>query len=248
MVQWTNLWLKSTRRQKQRRAKLGGKLRRNEQTTSGGEMSLKHITIGALVAVCTFVAQAAAQKNELSGIIGRTFTSDQRIQGAPAYDPDLRFSNGLSFEVNYARRVMVTRGGLLTLTLEVPFVVNPSQDLHAAPPNRIPQKYASYFVTPAARLNAFRDQAVSPWVSFGGGFGHFAESSTLLFGGHNPGPTGTNTGALQAGLGLDVKIFHGFSLRGEARDFWSGVPQLNVNTGKSRQHNIFAGGGVVWHF
>ena len=211
-------------------------------------MSLKHITIGALVAVCTFVAQAAAQKNELSGIIGRTFTSDQSIQGAPSYDPDLRFSNGLTFEVNYARRVMITGGGLLSLTLEVPFVVNPDQDLHAALPNRIPEKYTSYFVTPAARVNLFAGQAVSPWVSFGGGFGHFSESSTLLFGGHNPGPTGTNTGVLQAGFGLDVKIFHRFSLRGEARDFWSGVPQLNVTTDKSRQHNIFAGGGVVWHF
>ena len=211
-------------------------------------MSLKHLTIGALVAVCTFVAQAAAQENELSGIIGRTFTSDQSIQGAPAYDPDLRFSNGLSFEINYARRAGVMGRGFLSLTLEVPFVVNPDQDLHAAPPNRIPQKYASYFVTPAARLNVFAGHAVSPWVSFGGGFGHFAASSTLLFGGNNPGTTGTNTGVLQTGFGLDVKIFHRFSLRGEGRDFWSGVPQLNVNTGKSRQHNIFAGLGIVWHF
>ena len=67
-------------------------------------MSLKHLTIGAVVAVCTFVAQAAAQKNELSGILGRTFTSNQGIQGAPSYDPVLRFGNGLTFEVNYARR------------------------------------------------------------------------------------------------------------------------------------------------
>lgn len=211
-------------------------------------MSLKHLTIGALVAVCTFVAQAAAQKNELSGILGRTFTSNQSIQGAPAYDPDLRFGNGLTFEVNYARRVMVMGRGLLSLALEVPFVVNRDEDLHAALPNRIPQQYASYFVTPAARLNVFSGQGVSPWVSVGGGFGHFAESSTLLFGGNNPGKTGTSTGVLQAGVGLDVKIFHRFSLRGEGRDFWSGVPQLNVNTGKSRQHNIFAGGGIVWHF
>lgn len=211
-------------------------------------MSLKHLTIGALVAVCTFVAQAAAQKNELSGIIGRTFNPDQSIQGAPAYDPDLRFSNGLTFEVNYARQVLVMGRGFFSLALEVPFVVNPVQDLHAALPIRIPKQYASYFVTPAARLNAFPDQGVSPWVSFGGGFGHFSESSTLLFGGNNPGPTGTNTGVLQAGFGLDVKIIHGLSLRGEARDFWSGVPQLNVNTGKSRQHNIFGGGGIVWHF
>ena len=69
-------------------------------------MSLKHLTIGALLAFCTFVAQAAAQKNELSGILGRTFISDQGIQGAPSYDPDLRFGKGLTFEVNYARRVM----------------------------------------------------------------------------------------------------------------------------------------------
>jgi len=211
-------------------------------------MSLKHLAIGALVAVCTFVAQAAAQENELSGIIGRTFTSDQSILGAPAYDPDLRFSNGLSFEINYARNLIGMGRGFLSLTLEVPFVVNPDQDLHAAPPNRIPEKYASFFVTPAVRLNAFPGQGVSPWVSFGSGFGHFAASSTLLFGGNNPGTTGTNTGVIQAGLGLDVKIFHGFSLRGEGRDFWSGVPQLNVNTGKSRQHNISAGLGIVWHF
>ena len=211
-------------------------------------MSLKNLTIGTLVAVCAFVAQAAAQKNEVSGIIGRTFTSNQSIQGAPAYDPDLRFGNGLTFEVNYARQVMVMGRGFLSLALEVPFVVNPDQDLHAALPIRIPEKYTSYFVTPSARLKVFPDQGVSPWVSFGGGFGHFSASSTLLFGGNNPGETGTNTGVLQAGFGLDVKIFHRFSLRGEGRDFWSGVPQLNVNTSKSRQHNIFAGGGIVWHF
>ena len=208
-------------------------------------MSLKHLTIGALVAVCTFVAQAAAQKNELSGILGRTFISNQGIPGAPSYDPELRFGNGLTFEVNYARRVV--DAGLFSLALEVPFVVDPVEDLHAAQ-NLIPKQYSSFFVTPAARLNAFPDQAVSPWVSFGGGFGHFSESSTLEFGGPNPGKTGTTTGVLQGGLGLDVRIFGHFSLRAEGRDFWSGVPQLNVNTGKSRQHNIFAGGGIVWHF
>jgi hypothetical protein len=210
-------------------------------------MSLKHLTIGAVVVVCTFVAQAAAQKNELSGSLGRTLTSNQSIEGAPAYDPDLRHGNGLTFEVNYARLIMVLGRGFLSLDLEVPFVMDPHEDLHAAL-NVIPQKYASYFVTPAARLNAFPGQPISPWVSLGGGFGHFNASSTLESGSHNPGPTGTSTGVLQGGIGLDVKIWHGLSLRGEGRDFWSGVPQLYVNTGKSRQNNIFAGGGIVWHF
>jgi hypothetical protein len=208
-------------------------------------MSLKHLAIGALVAVCTFVTQAAAQKNELTGILGRTFISDQGISGAPSSDPDLRFGNGLTFEVNYARRVANT--GIWALALEVPFVVDPVEKVHSAE-NLVPKQYRSFFVTPAARVNLFPDLAVSPWVSFGGGFGHFSESSTLEFGGANPGKTGTTTGVLQGGIGLDVKIFGHFSLRGEARDFWSGVPQLNVATGKTRQYNIFAGGGVVWHF
>lgn len=160
-------------------------------------MSLKHLTIGALVAVCTLVAQAAAQKNELSGILGRTFISDQGIQGAPSNDPDLRFGKGLTFEVNYARRVM--GGEPWSLALEVPFVVNADEDVHMYTNPVLGNR--SFFVTPAARLNAFPEQAVSPWVSFGGGFGYFSGSS-----GANPNTTGNTTGVLQAGLGLDVKI------------------------------------------
>ena len=208
-------------------------------------MSLKHLTIGTMVAICTFVAQGAAQKNELSGTLGRTFIADQGIQGAPAYDPNLRFGKGLTFEINYARRFMGT--DVWSLAVEVPFIVNLDEDVHAAE-NLVPESFSSYFVTPAARVNFFPLTAVSPWLSFGGGFGHFSESSKLEFGGANPGKTGTTTGVMQAGVGLDVKLSGRFSLRGEARDFWSGVPQLNVNTGKSRQHNILVGGGVVWHF
>ena len=203
-------------------------------------MSLKHLIIGTVLAICTFAAQAAAQKNELSGMLGRTFISNQGIQGAPSYDSVLRSGNGFTFEVNYARRVM--DGPIWSLAVEVPFVVNHDEDLHTYANPFL--SYQSYFVTPAARLNLFPEQAVSPWVSFGGGFGHFSANS----GGSNSNSTGNATGVLQAGLGLDVKIFGRFSLRGEARDFWSGVPDLNVNTGKSRQHNIFVGGGLVWHF
>lgn len=215
-------------------------------------MSLKHLTIGTVVAICTFVAQGAAQneqgaaqKNEVSGILGRTFIADQGIQGAPSYDPNLRFGKGLTFEINYTRRFMGTN--LWSVAAEVPFVVNVDEDLHAAQ-NLIPQSFSSYFVTPSARVNLFPVTAVSPWVSFGGGFGHFSEGSKLVFGGVNPGKTGTTTGVVQAGVGLDVKLTRRFSVRGEARDFWSGVPELNVTTGKSRQHNIFVGGGIVFHF
>ena len=208
-------------------------------------MSLRNLILIALMTVCTLAGQAAAQKNELSGMLGHTFISDQGIQGAPAYDPNLRFGKGFTFEINYARRILDQP--FWSLAVEVPFVGNPDEDIHAAQ-NVVPGQYSSIFITPAARLKLFPDQAVSPWVSFGVGLGHFGESSTLLFGGVNPGKTGNTAAVLQAGVGLDVKVIGSFSLRGEARDFWSGVPDLNVNTGKSRQHNIFVAGGVVWRF
>jgi len=210
-------------------------------------MSLKHLTIGTLVAICTFVApgaaqqyeQGGAQKNELTGILGRTFIADQGIQGAPAYDPNLRFGKGLTFEINYSRKFMVT--GAWSLAFEVPFVVNPDEDAHTYTNAFL--SYRSYFVTPAARLNIFPTTAVSPWVSFGGGFGYSGGYS-----GGNTSKSGSTTGVMQGGVGLDVKLSRRFTVRGEARDFWSGVPELNVNTGKSRQHNILVGGGLVWHF
>jgi len=209
-------------------------------------MSVKRFTVWAAVTVCIFAVHATAQKNELSGMLGRTLISDQRIPGAPSYDPDLRFGDGLSFELNYARRLM--GGELLSLSLEVPFVVNADEDLHTAQ-NVIPKQYSSYFVTPAARVNLFPEQAVSPWISLGGGLGHFGASSTLEFGNlPNLGKTGTNTGVLQVGFGLDVRLFKRFTLRGEFREFWSGEPQLNVITTSSRQANQFVAGGVVWKF
>lgn len=209
-------------------------------------MSMKRLAILALLAACIIVPEAMAQKNELSGLAGRTFINDQKIQGSTLPDNKLRFGNGLSFEANYARRFM--SGTLLSLAFEVPFILNPDEDLHAALPNRVPKDYISYILTPAARLNLFPNQGVSPWISVGGGFAHFSENSSLLFGGTNPGKSGNTTGVFQIGGGLDVRLIHRFSLRGEVRDFWSGVPQANVITDTRRQHNLFVAGGLVWHF
>src|SRR5258708_12048246 len=97
-------------------------------------MSRKGLTAAVLVSVCTFVAHATAQKNELSGLIGRTFISDQVITGSTLSDNKLRFGNGLSFEVNYARRVLSV--GWLSLPIEVPFLFNPAEHFAAAQPSR----------------------------------------------------------------------------------------------------------------
>jgi hypothetical protein len=208
-------------------------------------MSLK-LTI-VLAVLTALVPQAAAQKNELAGLVGRTFVSDQGITGATFFNNNIHFGNGLSFEVDYARHVLGADYGFSGVSFEIPFVMNPDEDLNTGA-NLIPGSYSSFFVAPSARVNVFANSAVSPWVSFGGGLGYFHESSTLLYGGKNPGPTGATDGVLQMGVGLDAHIKGRLGARLAVRDFWSGAPQLNVNTGLNRQHNFFVAGGVVWHY
>jgi hypothetical protein len=213
-------------------------------------MSGKQTVIAVLAVTISILGGSAAaqdEKNELTGILGRTFISDQGIHGptAPTINPFVRSGKGLTFEINYARRFLVTP--VLSVSGEVPAVFNFDEDIGSGG-NVVPTGYRQIFVAPSARLNLFPATAVSPWVSFGGGFGHFSESKALIYGGTNPGSSST-TGVIQGGLGLDVRVWHRFSIRGQVRDFWSGTPNLPLaNTGKTRQHNFFVGGGVVWHF
>jgi hypothetical protein len=209
-------------------------------------MTLQRLGTALLVAVTLLTANAGAQsKNELAGMIGRIFTNSQPVPNTSFFDNTVHFGKPLTFEVNYGHRMLGS--DFAAITFEIPAVFSLNDELNYGI-NVVPESYRAFFITPSARFNLFAGNAVSPWVSVGGGIGHFSESSTLVFGGPNPGKTGTTTGVFQIGGGLDVRIWRAFSLRGEVRDFDSGVPQLNVNTGKSRQRNLFAGGGVVWHF
>lgn len=206
----------------------------------------KLFSIAVLMMLMTLVLVASAQeKSELTFIIGRTIISDQGVTGFNTPDPILHSGKGLTLEVNYGRRLL--GGDVAALTFEVPFAVNFDENLHFSV-NAVPRDYRSFFVTPSIRANVFPGAGLSPWVSVGGGFGYFSENSSLEFFGPNPGETGTSTGVFQIGGGIDMKVWRRFSVRGQVRDFFAGVPQLNVDTGKSRQHNLFVGGGIVWHF
>jgi hypothetical protein len=211
-------------------------------------MSGKQAILAVLVVGISILgASAAAQdeKNELTGVVGRIFISDQGIPGATYFDPFVRSGEGISFEVNYAHRLFGTP--VYALSGEVPAVFNLDEKLNSGS-DVVPTDYKQIFVTPSARVNFFPYTAVSPWISFGGGFGHFSENQSLLYGGTNPG-TSSTTGVLQGGLGLDVKVWRRISIRGQVRDFWSGTPDLPLAaTGKTRQHNFFVGGGAIWHF
>ncbi len=203
-----------------------------------------------LVAITICVASAALaqdnpdKKNEVGGSIGRTYVSNHHVQGL-SFDNVVTSGPGLSFEITYARHLW--ESDLFQLSAEVPILFDLDQDENLRT-NLIPGDYSAIFLTPAARLKFFPRTFVSPWISAGGGFGHFSSSSTLEFGGPNPGQTGTTTGVAQFGAGIDATFFGGFTFRGEVRDFYSGVAPLNVNIGMTREHNLFAGGGFVWHF
>ena len=92
-------------------------------------MSLKHLTVAVLLAACTLVPHVSAQQNELSGLLGRTFISDQGIVGGTFFDNNVHFGSGLTFEANYARRVL--GHGYRLLSAEVPFVFNWDEEIRS---------------------------------------------------------------------------------------------------------------------
>src|SRR5260370_33261418 len=142
-------------------------------------MSGKQLWIAALAVVILVsgVATAKEEKNQLTGIVGRTFVSNQGIQVATFSNPFVLFGKGFSFEVNYSRSLITTP--VFALSGEVPVVFNLDQDINSGA-NVVPANYRSYFITPAARVNLFPASAVSPWVNFGGGFRHFSRASNLI--------------------------------------------------------------------
>ena len=204
-------------------------------------MSAKRLAV-LVVPFLVLVSSALAQVNELSLTVGRTFVSTQTVQdtGLP-----LHFGNPASVAFDYARLMKTHK--IFGLSLEVPVAFVPRMTLNYNLDD-VPRDIGALFVTPSVRVNIFSGDSVTPWVSAGGGYGHFRQSSSLNFYGTNPGPTSTNTGVVQFGGGLDVWFWPSWGARVEARDFYSGVPDLNVDTGVSRQHNYYVGVGVLHRF
>jgi opacity protein-like surface antigen len=204
-------------------------------------MARKYFGIVVLLSMAILAGSAFAQQsNEIAGTIGRTFIPDQGVSGGDT----IHFGKGLTYEGNYSHRFF--NFGVFGVSVEVPVVVDPSTKLQYNV-NSVPYAFKSYFVTPAARVNLFPTTAFSPWVSVGGGFGYFTPSSTLEFNQTpNPGKS-ESTAVFQVGGGLDVRVIGHFKIRGEIRDFYSGEPPINLNSG-SRYSNLYAAAGVVFAF
>ena len=129
------------------------------------------------------VASAVGQseENELGGTIGRVLISDQGIQNATPFDQVIHSGKGVSIDVEYARRIIVAP--IYSLAGEVVARYSPDEALNGGAYGSVvvPTDYRQLFITPAARVHLFPTTAVSPWLSFGGGFGHFSQSKTLVW-------------------------------------------------------------------
>src|SRR5208337_1911490 len=164
---------------------------------SGGEMLAKRLAV-LVVPVLFLVSSAGAQVNELSITAGRAFVSTQTVTstGLPVH-----FGDEEMVEFNYGRLLISRR--VFGLFAEMPVAIYPRMDVNYRLGTN-PKDIGALFLTPSVRLNIFSGESVTPWVSAGGGYGRFREASTTLYNNPNPGPTGTNTGVVQFGAGLDV--------------------------------------------
>jgi hypothetical protein len=203
------------------------------------------LVVPVLVLVSSALAQDSsnlAEVNELSLTAGRTFVSTQTV---PSTGLPIHFGNEETVAFNYGR--LLKSHKIFGLYAELPVAMYFRMDLNYHL-GTTPKDVGALFATPSVRLNFFSGQGVTPWVSVGGGYGRFREAPLTLYEKPNLGPTGTNTGVVQFGAGLDVWVWHRWGARFEARDFYSGVPDLNVDTGRSRQHNYYVGVGVAHRF
>jgi hypothetical protein len=204
-------------------------------------MSAKRLAV-LLAPVVFLISNALAQVNEISVTAGRTFVSTQTV---PSTDLPVHFGNPATVDFNYSR--FLVRHKIFGLYAELPVAIFPRMNVNYFLGTN-PKDIGALFITPSARLNLFSGDSVTPWVSVGGGYGRFRYAPVTLYENPNPGPSGSNTGVLQVGAGLDVWVWHSWGARFEARDFYSGVPDLNVDTGQSRQHNYYVGVGVIRRF
>ena len=168
---------------------------------------------------------AFAQSNEVAGTIGGQFVSG-------SYD----FGKSGVVEINPAHRLI--NGEVAELYVEVPLTWafkntrdDPAADLR--------DHYSSFFVTPGLKLKVLPQLPISPYGFVGAGLARFHDSDTGQV---------SNENAVDYGAGVDWKLAPFISLRGELRDYNSGVPRMGFPNPGSRQQNVMATVGVAVHF
>ena len=200
-----------------------------------------------LFTVIVFSLAAVAQsetKNDLGLLLGGSFVTQRSTAGGEA----INFGASVAFSADYARRIT---GGNTLLSIEFPFVAEPSNSVSSRNPQSI-VSLATIFVVPSLRVKFVSNGGISPWVSGGFGYGISEGSEFFANGQRNPWRY-QSTGAAQFGAGVDVrtpiKVFFPISLRGEVRDYYSvNNPTFGTAVQGGGQHNVVVSGGMVLSF
>jgi opacity protein-like surface antigen len=178
----------------------------------------------AILVLLAFRVAGQAQSNEFAAEASGLLTASRYNPGA-----------GVGFQLNYAHRLFHVP--LVSIYGEIPFVAGFDNTQYIISQGAR-EDYNSYYVTPGVKVKFAPGFIISPWLAAGVGWSHFSSRQTNA--------TDTNFAADWGG-GLDFKVFPFVSLRVEARDFYSDVPQLNLPT-SGKQNNVVVGGGVVLRF
>ncbi|HEY3930253.1 MAG TPA: hypothetical protein VGL89_17910 [Candidatus Koribacter sp.] len=166
-----------------------------------------------------------AQSNEVAATVGGQFVSGN-------YD----FGHSGVFEVTPAHRLVNAEAAELYVEVPLVWTFKNTRDDPAAD---LRDHYSSFFVAPGLKVKVLPQLPVSPYAFAGVGLARFHDSDTGQV---------SNENVVDYGAGVDWKLAPFISLRGELRDFNSGVPRLQFPNPGSRQQNVMATVGVALHF
>lgn len=191
-------------------------------------------------AIVSLAQENVSHKNELAFGLG----------GMPSFSrsssPRLDIGSGVALQVNYARRIL--GGQKFALYGEIHFLASPQREVSSTSASAT-HDVASLYITPGVRLKFLPTSRVSPYFAVGGGYAEYEQSTTELDGHPNAASRELSRGAFDFGAGADIRVWRWVALRGEARDFYTGSPAYNLASISGGQHNVVAGGAVVfqWH-
>ncbi|HKD80190.1 MAG TPA: hypothetical protein VKH81_10890 [Candidatus Angelobacter sp.] len=217
-------------------------------------MNTKHAPVFFLFFVILLLPHVAvAQKADVALSFGASSVSDTHLNfdcplGVLCINippESVKTGHALFWEGTFNSRMIDAK--LASIHLEIPIAGTAHQQAtFTQSPNAFIAHFSSLYITPSIKTKFFPAAPISPWISLGGGLAHFSFPDDR-----------SNKFALQFGTGADIKTpLPHLGFRVELRDFLSGQPSFatpgiglagSPESGLSR-HNVFAGGGVVFHF
>ena len=196
-------------------------------------------TLSLFLCVIGFSLLAAGQAEDMAVVVGAKFSPN-----ASSLSGTTNVNTAAGFEVNIGVQIMALP--FASFQVETPVLLVPNTTINSA--NAFASKsYSSIFITPGVRFKFKPTTAFNPWVAAGGGLVRFGPSPISVAGG-STSAAGALKGTFDIGGGLDFKIHPvPFTWRVEAREYFSGAPNLNL-ANLNLHSNLFAGIGLVWRF